>query len=232
MPAVVAFDLDDTLFSEWDYIRSGYRAVAKAVADATGADADELARIMTTYRPKGFEAVLHETAWLPGADRFTVEGMIEMYRAHTPEIGLRHDARETLETLRNAGASLILITDGSTRHQRTKLKALGLEEFFTGDRILVSEETGGDKTTDVPWRLVRERFGSPGTRFFYVGDNLSKDFRLPNLAGWTTIMLRDTENNNVFPQEPRVWPAENRPQYTIDSLSNLNNILLPCLQHS
>ena len=232
MPAVVAFDLDDTLFSEWDYIRSGYRAVAKTVADATGADADKLARMMTTYRPTGFEAVLHEVSGLPDADRFTVDGMIEMYRAHTPEISLRPEARETLEALRAGGATLVLITDGSTRHQRTKLKALGLEEFFTGDRILVSEETGGDKTTDVPWNLVRERFGSPGARFFYVGDNLSKDFRLPNMAGWTTIMLRDTENTNLFPQNACAWPAENRPQYTIDSLSNLNNILLPCLQHS
>lgn len=229
MPATVAFDLDDTLFSEWDYVRSGYAAVASLVASATGAEAAKLAAMMMRYRPLGFEAVLSYVKGLSGAEMFTVDAMVEAYRSHLPVISLRPGARETLECLSAAGANLMIITDGSTRHQRAKIKALGIYDLFEPAAIIVSQESGGDKTTMVPWKMAADIYGKPGMRFFYVGDNLSKDFRLPGLNGWTTIMLRDAEGTNVFPQQPRQWPAENLPMITIDNLSELKNIILPCL---
>lgn len=229
MATVVAFDLDDTLYAEWDYVRSGYRAVASEIAAATGADAQFLADMMMEYRPRGFEAVLSHIAGMPGSERFTVDSMIESYRAHTPDICLRADACDTIRALAAAGATPVLITDGSTRHQRAKIKALGLDTVFDPGNILISEETGGDKTTPVPWHLVRCLYGAPGSRFFYVGDNISKDFYYPNLGGWTSIMLRDASGNNVFPQQVREWEAAKRPMITIDSLADLKKIILPCL---
>lgn len=229
MPAIVAFDLDDTLYKEWDYVRSGYRAVAERIAGATGADAARLAEMMMRHRPLGFESVISYIKGMPGAEIFTVASMIDIYRSHTPRIELLPEARDTLRTLSEAGAGLMLITDGSTRHQRAKIKALGLEEFFEPGAILISEESGGDKTSPVPWKMAADIYGKPDTRFFYVGDNLSKDFLLPAMSGWTTIMLRDTDGTNVFPQQPGAWPAANRPMITIDRLSELKNIILPCL---
>lgn len=228
MPAIVAFDLDDTLFSEWDYVRSGYRAVAALIANATGADADTLASMMMRHRPRGFEAVLAYTKGMPEAEIFTVASMIDAYRSHKPVIDPRPGARETLAALADAGARLMLITDGSTRHQRAKIKALGIERFFEPGAIIISEESGGDKTTPVPWKMATDIFGTPGSRFFYVGDNLSKDFLLPRQMGWTTIMLRDTDSTNVFPQRPGDWPAQNLPMITIDTLPELKKIILPC----
>lgn len=218
---VVAFDLDDTLYTEMDYVRSGYRTVANALSEASGVDARELFNLILANRPLGFEAALERIKGTPAQGMFTIESMVEMYRAHTPDIQLRPGAHETLEALRRRGAGLVLITDGSTRHQRAKIKALGLEEFFAPEAILISEETGGDKTSIVPWQLTEERFGVPGTLFTYVGDNLSKDFLLPNMRGWQTVMLRDCTSSNVFPQHPSAWPATNRPQLTIDNLSTL-----------
>ena len=218
MNAVVAFDLDDTLFSEWEYVDSGYHAVARALAETTGADAKELFGIIRRGRPLGFEAALEHLKGATGIEQFTIDSMVETYRAHFPDIHLRDGAETCLAELQARGAKLVLITDGSTRHQRTKFKALGLERFFGDDAILVSEETGGDKTTEVPWRLVEERFGTPGTRFFYVGDNMSKDFLLPARHGWTTVMLLDKRGTNVFPQEPTAWGAGHAAMLTIDSL--------------
>lgn len=217
--SVVAFDLDDTLYKEMDYVASGYRTVAQTLADATGADAATLFDIISTHRPLGFEAALEHIAGMPGADTFTIESMVETYRAHRPDINLYGDAEATLSRLRDAGVRLVLITDGSTRHQRAKIKALGLDRFFEADDILISEETGGDKTTLIPWQIVERRY--PGARRTYVGDNLSKDFRLPNLRGWRTVMLRDPDGRNVFPQRPADWPAENLPQTTVDTIAAL-----------
>lgn len=216
---LIAFDLDDTLYKEMTYVASGYRTVAKALADATGADAGMLFDTIAANRPLGFEAALDAVKGLPGADTYTVADMIELYRAHTPDITLHGTALETLERLSAQGHTLALITDGSTRHQRAKIKALGLERFFAPDNILISEETGGDKTTEVPWKIIENRF--PGMRLAYVGDNLFKDFRLPNMRGWHTVMLRDTDGANVFPQDIAAWPPENRPHTTVDTLSML-----------
>lgn len=231
MPAAVAFDLDDTLFREWDYVRSGYRAVAAMIAGATGADAERLAAMMMRHRPLGFEAVVSYIKGMTGAEMFTVDSMIEAYRSHVPVIELRPGARDMLDALSKAGADLLLITDGSTRHQRAKIKALGISDLFEPGAIIISEESGGDKTSIVPWKLAADIYGKPGTRFFYVGDNLKKDFLLPAQNGWTTIMLRDTEGTNVFPQNPCGWPAANLPIITIDNLSELKKIIIPCLQH-
>lgn len=216
---VVAFDLDDTLYKELDYVASGYRTVARALADATGADAGRLFDIISANRPLGFEAALEAVEGMPGAKCFDVGGMVEIYRAHTPDIALWGDAGAALTALKGRGCRLVLITDGSTRHQRAKIRALGLDRFFKPEDILISEETGGDKTTAVPWELVEKRY--PGYRLTYVGDNLSKDFRHPNMRGWHTVMLRDTGCRNVFPQRPCDWPAENRPRTSVDTLLNL-----------
>lgn len=217
---VIAFDLDDTLYKEMDFVHSGYRAVARDIASVTGADADTLFRIIAAGRPRGFEDAQRHIAGMPGAERFTIDYMVEYYRAHKPEICLYGDAEEALKRLRDAGARLVLITDGSTRHQRSKIAALHLDRFFAPEDILISEETGGDKTTEVPWRLVEKRYR--GHRLTYVGDNLSKDFYLPNLRGWRTVMLRDPDGRNVFPQRPLDHSPLHRAQTTVDSLLSLS----------
>ncbi len=222
MRTVYAFDLDDTLYREMEYVHSGYRAVARALACNTGADADALFRIISTNRPLGFEAALGAVEGMPGADRFSVASMVAFYRAHEPDIRLFQGAGATLRRLKEAGAVLVLITDGSTRHQRAKIRALGLDCFFAPDDILISGETGGDKTTVIPWALVERKY-SPCRRI-YVGDNLSKDFHIPNLRGWHTVMLRDRAGENVFPQHPSGWPSEYRPRTIVDSLVELPSL--------
>ncbi|MCM1068186.1 MAG: HAD hydrolase-like protein [Muribaculaceae bacterium] len=217
MRTVYAFDLDDTLYREMDYVHSGYRTVAQAIAQATGADADTIFHTICTNRPLGFEAALMAVKDFPGADTYSVDDLVEIYRAHRPDIALYHGARSTLEALKARGATLALITDGSTRHQRAKIEALGIADLF--DSILISQETGGDKTTDIPWQTVETLYGP--ARRYYIGDNLSKDFRLPNLRGWHTVMLRDRRGLNVFPQRPADWPPQNRPHTTIDNLESL-----------
>lgn len=220
---VFAFDLDDTLFTEMDFVRSGYRVVAGELERSSSLDADTYYNGICARRPVGFEWALEQYRLHHGLDpHMSVDKMIEIYRAHTPHIGLRPGAREVLEAMKRAGHSMVLITDGSTRHQRSKIKALDIERYF--DDILISEEVGGDKTTDMPWSRVEERFRAPGQRFVYIGDNMSKDFRQPGLRGWRTVMMRDSGGVNVFPQRIADHPAEYRPQTVADEYSTLLNL--------
>lgn len=221
LPSLVAFDLDDTLYKERDFLRSGHRVLARTLADATGANAEELFTLISGNHPRGIEAALAMLA-AKGLDiPFTVEALVEIYRNHTPDIQLSDGAEALLTRLKGAGHRLALITDGSSRHQRGKIAALGLDRFFGPDSIFISGETGGDKHTPLPFRLAEERFGASVSRMYYVGDNLAKDFVHPNLRGWTSVMLLDTAGVNVFPQHIGAWPAVHRPRVIVSGFDCL-----------
>lgn len=226
MAALIAFDLDDTLYKEYTYVASGYRTVAAALAEITGADADKLFDIIKAHRPQGFEAALDAVEGLPRCKQLSVDDMVEIYRAHTPDISLSPEDEAVLARLKADGHRLLLITDGSTRHQRAKIAALGLERFFEPEDILISQETGGDKYTTVPTDLADAIGRREGiSRRYYVGDNLAKDFIWPNRRGWTSVMLRDGAGENVFPQDMNAAAAADRPQLVISRLSDLLNLI-------
>ena len=218
---LIAFDLDDTLFKERDYLRSGHRVLAGKLAGESGADESVLFRLITENHPRGIEAALAYLAERGTPSSFSVDELVEAYRAHTPDISLDADTERTLQELKRLGHRLVLITDGSTRHQRAKLHALGLDRFIEPGAVLISEETGGDKHTPLPFTIAEERFGKETARRIYVGDNLSKDFRWPNQRGWTSVMLADHNGINVFPQQPSQWPGEYRPSVCIDNISRI-----------
>ena len=121
---LIAFDLDDTLFKERDYLRSGHRVLARKLAGESGADERALFRLITEHHPRGIEAALAYLAERGTPSSFSVDELVEAYRAHTPDISLDADTERTLQELKRRGHRLVLITDGSTRHQRAKLHAL------------------------------------------------------------------------------------------------------------
>ena len=221
--AAFVFDLDDTLYKEWNFVASAYRAVARYMADITGADPEPLVGIMGKHRPKGFEAAIEAQAGLPGVDRIRIDDLVYIYRSHLPEISLDPEVVDTLRELRARGHSLGIITDGSVLTQGTKISTLGLYDIIGPDAVWISERTGGDKTTVLPWQAAEARFHDERLRI-YVGDNLSKDFHLANLRGWHTVMLRDPAGANVFPQRPCDWPPEYRARTTVDSVTALLSI--------
>jgi len=221
-PALVAFDLDDTLYKERDFLRSGHRELARVLARATGADSSELFNVISGNHPRGIEAAIALLAEKGCKVPCTVDGLVEIYRNHKPDIQLSAGVGELLAGLKDRGHKIALITDGSSRCQRAKFEALGLGRYIDPDAVFVSEETGGDKHT--PASFVMAENLSRGRRY-YIGDNPAKDFIHPNLRGWTSIMLLDTEGRNVFPRNPADFPAVNRPAITITHLKTISDIL-------
>ncbi len=218
MCALLVFDLDDTLYKERDYVRSGRRAVANAVGTDLGVDAAGLMEAMEAAAD-AFDALTALTAGLPGSDRWPVSRMVEVYRAHKPEISLDSDTRSVLASL-SERHTLAIITDGNTVRQHTKIEALGLLEFFAPDNIYVSDDAGSDKSTPIPFAEM-ERRHPDALRRYYIGDNLAKDFRWAGLRGWHTVMLLDAAGHNIYPQRPAQAPPAFRPTLTIDTLRRL-----------
>ena len=210
---VIVFDLDDTLCKELDFLRSAFREIAEKLAGGQGAGT--LFSEMLAMRSRGENVFKNLSA------RFgvPVATLLERYRAHVPEMTLAADVRATLETLRERGATLGLITDGRALTQRNKIRALGLDAFFAPENIVISEEFGSEKPCARNYEFFMKKF--PNADFCYVGDNPAKDFVAPNALGWRTVCLLDN-GGNVHPQNFAAVPENFLPQKKI---KNLNEIL-------
>lgn len=86
MPSLIAFDLDDTLYKERDYVVSGRRAVAAALAPVAGVDAGILLEVMNNS-DDAFETLHAALAGTPAAGVGIAE-MVAIYRQHRPDIAL------------------------------------------------------------------------------------------------------------------------------------------------
>ena len=211
----LAFDLDDTLYSERDYCRACIANVAERAGAMFGADPALLeADMLSGHNPYGG---LCAGGRLGG--RLDIDTFLDIYRATTPaSLPLREDARRMLDTLRERrpDVPLYIITDGRLRGQQAKIDALGLTEWFDPAHIIISEAIGFDKTTPMPFitAMMREQRHSG---WVYVGDNVAKDFRWPRRLGWTAIMLAD-RGGNTHRQPPMDETApEWRSDIVIDS---------------
>lgn len=208
MSKVVVFDLDDTLYKEVDYVRSGLMAVAHHFGD------DSLLALMLKARSKGmnaFEAVKEQRS------DAEIDKMIEIYRNHKPQISLPRDTKLTLDYL-HSKYTLALVTDGRSVGQRNKIEALALERYFAPEDIIISEEFGSDKHSAANFKAIEKNH--PGAEsYFYIGDNPEKDFYQPNLLGWHTIMLEDVNHVNIHRQD-NAPSIDHIAQYAVESLSD------------
>src|SRR6267143_468241 len=116
----VIFDLDDTLYPERSYVLSGFRAVARWIETQTGARAAEVYQSLHGLCCQGVRGNTFDR-WLAmqGLSPDLAHEMVDVYRAHRPEIDLFPGVRRTLQRLQPA-ARLGLLTDGYREVQQAK----------------------------------------------------------------------------------------------------------------
>lgn len=180
----VIFDLDDTLYSEKQYVRSGYKAVAKLL------DNESLADRLWAYFENGKQAIDELLNELGCIDRRNE--CLAVYREQTPEIMLYDGVADLILELKNKGIKVGIITDGRVSGQKKKLQALGLDKLV--DDIIITDELGGTqfrKPCDIAFRIMQRRWGLPFEQMVYVGDNAEKDFQAPKQLGMKSLYFKN-----------------------------------------
>jgi len=188
---IVVFDLDDTLYFERDYVRSGFRAVADEIGRALPALREPSYAILCTDFEHGIRGNSFDrlASALPAvAAAVSVTRMIDIYRGHTPDIRPMPGAEQLLRELRARKVRCGLITDGGEHQQIAKLDALELRPFF--NRIIVNATTDRFKPDRRSFLQMQHDLGADGRRCWYVADNPSKDFIAPRQLGWHSIRLK------------------------------------------
>lgn len=235
----VVFDLDDTLYAERDYAFSGFAAVARAFADrlgGTGRTEADLRRIFDSdHRSRVFNVLVAERGL--GDDAPLVARMVEVYRAHRPQISLHPDAEAGLSRLRSSHR-LGLITDGLAAVQWAKIDALHLRPRL--DEIIVTSElvsaSGPPAQAGLSASAAAMEFAKPHPRAFelmaerlqvnprecvYVADNPAKDFVAPNALGWRTVRVR--RGDGIYRDVPAAPGGQ--PRHCVGTLDALDPLL-------
>jgi putative hydrolase of the HAD superfamily len=192
MITAVIFDLDDTLYDEIDYCRSGFACVAQFLTKPPRTPtADRIfdclwSQFTSGNRTRTFNAALEELA-IPYDDNLINE-LIKVYRSHIPKITLPADSREVLSQL-TGRYKLALLTDGFLPAQQLKVQALGLEKHFK--HILYTEQLGREfwKPSPMGFEKLMQTLNESPQNAAYIADNEKKDFIAPNRLGFFTVQL-------------------------------------------
>ena len=181
---VIVFDLDDTLYNEFDFLKSAYTHIAKQLEPSDWKSL--LVLMLSLYRSKKnvFDVL---------AERYnqSKDSLIEIYRNHTPDITLFPGALGILTAIKNRKGKIGILTDGRVKTQSAKINALGISDLV--DKIVISEAIGSEKPDTRNFKIFEKDLQAE--TYCYIGDNLKKDFVAPNLLGWNTIGLVDNGLN-------------------------------------
>lgn len=78
---------------------------------------------------------------------------------------------------------LAVITNGPSAHQWSKVKALGLENWISKDKIIVSGDFGSNKPDKRIFEYMEEKLNIDKHELFYIGDSIENDVIGANNAG-------------------------------------------------
>jgi len=192
MISTVVFDLDDTLYDEIEYCRSGFAAVAEFLAGSSVSQ--HAGRIFAALWDQ-FTSGNHSRTFNAALDKLgihyddeRIQELVGVYRNHVPKIALPADSRDVLCELQ-AEYTLALLTDGFLPAQRLKVQALGIEACF--ETIVYTEQLGREcwKPSPAGFEKIVQSLNVEPAHMVYVADNEEKDFIAPNRLGFATVEL-------------------------------------------
>ncbi len=229
----VIFDLDDTLISEMEYTRSGYTAVARALAGEnmtlTGLlngqklTASEIKERFLSLAEESSREVFNRFLCSVGAEdsRENVMALVKVYREHKPEISYHKDVEATLRGLKEKGFRIGILSDGYAVTQRRKVEALQAEKDF--DVIILTDEIGREawKPSLIGFNKISEELGVTLGEMLYVGDNPEKDFYISHESDIRTARI--TRSDGVY--RDRDYREGIREDYTLSTLTDILKIL-------
>ena len=223
MITTIIFDMDDTLFDEVDYCRSGFVAAAEYLAGRAGASAEEIfdslwKQFSSGERQEVFNRALEELG-IAYDDEFIGE-LVEFYRNHKPNIELPDESRDILEWLKDK-YSLALLTDGFLPGQELKVEALGIEKYFKC--IVYTERLGREfwKPSPAGYEKILEELNVEPGQTVCIADNEWKDFIVPNRLGMVSVQIIRPARIHLRASEHE----DGKARYVINEILELEGII-------
>jgi putative hydrolase of the HAD superfamily len=220
MIKTVIFDLDDTLYSEVKFIKSGFMAVSKHISSKQGVGCKKAFSILCKdyedgIRKNNLDILLQKL----NLDKRDLKLLVDIYRHHKPSISPYHDAERLLKE--NKGKIKFgLLTNGDIASQKNKISALKIKKYFSA--VAISSEFG-----DNDWESSKKSFDfllkllkSKPSETAYVGDNPNRDFAGAKKLGIYTIRIK--RKDGLYRQIKQ--SSNNSPDLIISNLREIEKL--------
>jgi putative hydrolase of the HAD superfamily len=186
---ILVFDLDDTLYPEIDYVKSGIYTVAKYLSEKYNLDAKEIniemfADLKLNGRGLIFNNILHNYNIYSKKE---LNNCVSVYRSHKPKIFLFEAAEKFLDS--HQYFNKYIITDGNINVQRNKIKALGLNKYFKKTIPTYQYGINHSKPSTLCFEKIMKWENCEASDLIYIGDNPNKDFVNIKKIGIRTIRV-------------------------------------------
>lgn len=212
-PKAILIDMDDTLFDEHDYVKSGFQAVARFLEKERSVPADySYPSMIAFWELEGRGAVFDRII-----ERFEIrdsEGLVQecvdTYRQHIPDIKPHDGVPEALLELKEM-APLALVTNGLPTMQRNKLRALKLVQCF--DAVVLCDALGAPKPSAKGLMEALEGLQVLPKDAVMIGDNPETDGAAAIAAGIRFIRVHTQRFTHVGSNGHQVSHFNDVPAY-------------------
>lgn len=185
----VIFDLDDTLYSEKEYVKSGYSAVSRVLKQINNVE-EKLWQAFSENKNAIDEVLKKEGIYTEELK----QQCLHTYRFHKPNIHFYDGVVDMLQKLRQHSFKVGIITDGRPEGQRAKIEVLELDKYV--DKIIITDELSGieyRKPNEKAFVLMKEFLKVEFREICYIGDNITKDFITPMKLGMKFIWINNKD---------------------------------------
>jgi putative hydrolase of the HAD superfamily len=186
----VLFDMDDTLYPEGEFYRSGFAVVAEELRQRGVGPSSEISRLMEfIHFNESRENVFDKAAVRLGYPLAWVPELVGLFHRHKPRVTLPEESIRALTRLRPQ-YRLGIVTDGHAAVQRRKIEALGVAPFV--DAIVVTDDLGREhwKPDPLPFLTCCKALQVLPQEAVFVGDNPDRDILGALGAGLAAIRIR------------------------------------------
>ena len=216
---IIVFDLDDTLYDETSYVKSGFQAVAWYLERELGLSAKDSIEFMVKRLSSGRGHIFDDLLLANSQyKKNLVRKCLSIYRSHVPTITLDPEAASCLARL--SRYPIYIVTDGNKNVQKNKIEALGLLNRVKFNFITYRYGRKHGKPSPYCFFKICQMEKVESREVVYIGDNPKKDFVGIKPLGFKTIRILKGQYADL------VVPLEYDAQYYIKSLDELTDTYL------
>jgi FMN phosphatase YigB (HAD superfamily) len=205
-PALVLFDLDDTLFSESTYLFSVVKNYFSVNGNNVLIPVDFKNRIVTLRQERKdiLGAILNDLNMDYSQHH---DALFEEYCNHDLRIKPFDGVNELISQLLNLKLRIVVLTNGVIESQASKWKAL---EIARKDEIhfYIARSLGGDKPREETFESVLSELGYEWNQVVAVGDKLANDISYPVSRGAVGFLLGGNDEGGKHLHD-RIQTVEN-----------------------
>ena len=198
---ILVFDLDDTLYDESTFVFSGFKAVARHLAEKFNLDFDQILmklKDILDIQGRGaiFDTLLCELGLF---DSDLLSNCVSVYQGHTPTIEPYFDSVATLELYQDTPK--YLVTDGNPGVQAKKVEALDLAKYFQGIYYTGTFGIEFAKPSVSCFEMICNLEKVSFSDIMYVGDDPAKDFVNLRTHGAITVRVMTGRFSKVIAKD-------------------------------